>query len=302
MTPSPPLIAVDWGSTHFRAKLVVDGVVAASTSSPDGIRHREGRDCDEILALHCAAWKHTHPNARVLMSGMIGAREGWVEAPYVAAPCSIAGLAAAAVAVPSPTFGEVLIVPGVRSDDPDNTTTDVMRGEETQIAGLLGSLPREGAVVCLPGTHSKWVVCQDGAIRGFRTWLTGEAYERLTHGSLISGDGTPADPGSVAFTKGLEASGSPGGLLHQLFLGRTLMLTERLAPSEVRSFISGLLVGHELREALDFAADLPVHLVGASPAAAATGSALGLLGIPHVQIHEDVHLEGLKAIDRSLQA
>lgn len=302
MKSSPPLIAVDWGSTHFRAKLVVDGLVAATTSAPDGIRHRDGRDCDSILALHCAAWKHTHPDARVLLSGMIGAREGWVEAPYVNAPCTIPGLAAAAVAVPSATFGEVSIVPGVRIDDPDKTTTDVMRGEETQIAGLLGSLPREGAVVCLPGTHSKWVICQDGAIRGFRTWLTGEAYERLTRESLISGDGTPADPGSGAFARGLEASGSPGGLLHQLFLGRTHMLAGRLAPSEVRSFISGLLVGHELREALDFAADLPVHLVGDSPAAAATGSALGLLGIPHVQVLEDVHLEGLKAILLSMQA
>jgi len=296
MNPPPPLIAVDWGSTHFRAKLVVEGKVAASTASPDGIRHLDGRDCDAILALHCAAWKHTHPDARVLMSGMIGAREGWVEAPYVSAPCSVADLAAAMVAVPCDSFGEVLIVPGVRCDDPDNHTTDVMRGEETQIAGLLGSLPREGAVVCLPGTHSKWVICQDGAIRGFRTWLTGEAYERLTHGSLIRGDGTPADPGSEAFARGLEASSLPGGLLHQLFLGRTHMLADRLAPSEVRSFVSGLLIGHELREALDYADDLPLHLVGDSPAAFATGTALGLLGIPHVQVLEDVHLQGMVSV------
>lgn len=296
MKDLPPLIAVDWGSTHFRAKLVVEGKVAASTASPDGIRHLDGRDCDAILALHCDAWKHTHPDARVLMSGMIGAREGWVEAPYVSAPCTIADLAVAAVEVPSATFGEVFIVPGVRCDDPDNTTTDVMRGEETQIAGLLPSLPRDGSVVCLPGTHSKWVICQDGAFRAFRTWLTGEAYERLTRESLISGDGTPADPASEAFARGLDESDRSGGLLHQLFLGRTHLLAGRLDASEVRSYVSGLLIGHELREALAFAPDLPIHLVGDSAAATATGSALSLLGIPHVQVMEDVHLRGILAI------
>jgi 2-dehydro-3-deoxygalactonokinase len=296
MKDLPPLIAVDWGSTHFRSKLFVEGQILASASSPDGIRHREGRDCDAILALHCGAWKHTHPDARVVMSGMIGAREGWVEAPYVAAPCGLADLAAAAVAVPSATFGEVSIIPGVRCDDSDTTTTDVMRGEETQIAGLLDTLPAEGAVVCLPGTHSKWVVCQDGVIRGFRTWLTGEAYERLTRESLISGDGTPADPGSEAFAQGLDESELSGGLLHQLFLGRTHLLAGRLAASEVRSYVSGLLIGHELREALAFAPDLSIHLVGDSPAATATGSALSLLGIPHAQVLEDVHLRGILSI------
>lgn len=296
--PSPTLIAVDWGSTHFRAKLIVDGETTASTSSADGIRNLEGRNCEEILTAHCGAWKHTHPDAIVFMSGMVGAREGWVEVPYVPAPCGVVDLAAAMVSVSTAAFGKAHIVPGVRSDDPESTT-DVMRGEETQIAGLLPSLPSRGAAVCLPGTHSKWVVCQDAGIRTFRTWLTGEAYDRLTRESLISGDGTPADPGSPAFAKGLEASGSPGGLLHQLFTGRTHMLAGRLSPSEVRSFVSGLLIGHELREALDLAGDLPVHLVGDSPAATATAAALNHLGIPHVQILEDVHLQGIRTLARS---
>jgi len=300
MNGSTPLIAVDWGSTHFRAKLVINGTVVASTAAPDGIRHREGREYDQILASHCAAWKWDHRDAVVLMSGMIGAREGWLEVPYVASPCGAAELAAATATAPSAAFGEVRIVPGVLREDPDTNTTDVMRGEETQIAGLLGSLPSGGAVVCLPGTHSKWVICQEEKIRSFRTWLTGEAYDRLTRESLISGDGTPADPESGAFARGIEASGLPGGLLHQLFLGRTHMLAGRLAPSEVRSFVSGLLVGHELQAALDFAGDLPLHLVGDSPAAAATGRALNHLGIPHVQILEDVHVAGSFAIASNL--
>lgn len=297
MTPPPAaLIAVDWGSTHLRAKLVLDGRVAASSSSPDGIRHLGGRDCDAILASHCAAWRHTHPEARVLVSGMAGAREGWREVPYVPAPCGLDDLASAVVPVPSETFGEALLVPGVRCDDPDRTTTDVMRGEETQVAGILDTLSANGSVLCLPGTHSKWVVCREGRIETFRTWLTGEAYERLTRDSLVSGDGSPADPESDAFRLGVESTEGPGGLLHQIFLGRTHLLAGRLAASEVRSYVSGLLVGHEIREGLAFSGGLPLILVGDSPAVAATASALRHLGVAHGRATGDAHLDGLLAV------
>jgi 2-dehydro-3-deoxygalactonokinase len=295
-TSSPALIAVDWGSTHFRAKLVVDGQVVASASGPDGIRNLAGRSCSEVLAEHCLAWSHTHPGIPVLISGMAGAREGWHEVPYVAAPCSIDALAAAVVRVPDALFGEVGIVPGVRCDDPDTPTTDVMRGEETQLAGLIPELPASGATVCLPGTHSKWAMVRDGRIESFRTWLTGEAYERLTRDSLISGDGTPADPSSAAFRLGVEQSALPGGCLHHLFLGRTHLLSGRIGAAEVRSFVSGVLVGHEIREAIRFAPDRPVHLVGDSAAGEATAAGLTVLGLPFVPARGDLHLAGILAI------
>jgi len=298
---SPDLIAVDWGSTHFRAKLVVAGRVAASTSSADGIRHLAGRSCEEILLHHCAAWTHTHPGAAILVSGMAGAREGWLEVPYVMAPCSLAEIAAGVVRAPGDRIGEARIVPGVRCDDPGLPTTDVMRGEETQLAGIIPALPASGATVCLPGTHSKWVSVREGRIESFRTWLTGEAYERLTRDSLISGDGTPADPSSAAFRLGVEQSGLPGGCLHHLFLGRTHLLSGRIGPPEVRSFVSGVLVGHEIREAARFAADRPVRLVGDSPAGEATAAGLSLLGIPFERSTGDLHLAGLLAIAACLR-
>ncbi len=294
--PDSTLIAIDWGSTHFRAKLIVDGLVVASASSPDGIRHLVGRSCAEVLAVHCSSWNHTHPGIPVLISGMVGAREGWCEAPYVTAPCSLDDLAAAVVRVQDSVFGEVTIIPGVRSDSPDIPTTDVMRGEETQIAGLLSSLPSSASVVCLPGTHSKWVSVREERIEDFRTWLTGEAYDRLTRESLISGDGTPADPAGAAFRLGVEQSALPGGCLHHLFLGRTHWLAGRIAPSEVRSFVSGILLGHELREAAAFAAGCPVYLVGDSPASEATAAGLSILAIPFTRSTGDLHLAGLLAI------
>lgn len=290
------LIAVDWGSTHLRAKLVVDGEVCASAHSADGIRNLGGRDCATILESLCGDWKRIYPGAQVIASGMVGAREGWIEAPYVQAPCELGDLVTGLVTISTTTFGEISIVPGVRIDDEACGLTDVMRGEETQIAGLLSELAAEEAVVCLPGTHSKWVLCRQGRIEDFRTWFTGEAYELLTHGSLVSGDGSPAVVGSPAFLRGMDSVEALGGLLRQIFLGRTHMLAGRLAPHEIRSYISGLLLAHELREGLAYASGLPLLIVGDSPSAEAVSIALEHRGAAFRRITRDVHLDGIRAI------
>lgn len=293
-----PLLFIDWGSTNLRAKLVVDSRVAETRESADGIRSCLGRDFDGILESLCGDWKATHPALRVCMSGMIGSREGWLEAPYVFAPAGVRDLVNKVVTVKSRTFGSIYLVPGVRRNDPDNATTDVMRGEETQVAGLLTDLPHDGATVCLPGTHSKWVHCRDGRIESFRTFPTGEAFALLTRDSLIAGnaDGGSPDPASPAFARGLELSGKDGGLLHHLFLGRTEMLADRVAPADLPALISGLLIGHEIREAVKVCPDPPVYLIGDSAAARATARALEWLGIESAVVRDDVHLQGMMMI------
>ncbi len=295
---SPSLVAVDWGSTNFRATLVIDGEVVERVESAHGIRHRNGRDYDDLLFSLVGHWFREHPKLDLVLSGMIGSREGWHEVPYVAGPAGIGNLAAGMATVSSRHFDSVRIVPGVRWDDPVSGTTDVMRGEETQVAGLLHSLPTEGpATICLPGTHSKWIVCREGKIERFRTFLTGEAFDRLTRDSLIAGDGkTGADPESAAFARGVELSTQAGGgLLHHLFLGRAEMLTGRVSAGDLPGLVSGLLVGHEIREARAFA-EGPVVLVGRSPAAEATARAAKLLGLEARREEEDGHLRGLLAI------
>ncbi len=196
--------------------------------------------------------------------------------------------------VPDAIFGEVRIIPGVRCDDPDLPATDVMRGEETQLADSSPS-SRLGATVCLPAPirSGPWSVRPDRILPHL---VTGEAYERLTRDSLISGDGTPADPSSAAFRLGVEQSALPGGCLHHLFLGRTHLLSGRISAAEVRSFVSGVLVGHEIREAIRFAPDRPVHLVGDSAAGEATAAGLTVLGLPFVPARGDLHLAGILAI------
>ena len=301
--PDAPLVAVDWGSTNLRAKLVKDGrIVAGPVCHPDGIRHRKGRDFDEILGAHCGAWGREFPGARVLMSGMIGSREGWQEVPYVEAPAGLESISRGGVSVASRHFEEVRLVPGVRFDDPGTGTTDVMRGEETQVMGALACLasPAE-EVLCLPGTHSKWVNCREGAIVRFRTFPTGEVFDLLRNGSLIAGHGqAKVEPESPAFARGVALSGSDSGLLHHLFLGRTEMLTGRVSIEALPSLLSGMLIGHEIREAGDFAPG-PVRVIGDSPVARATLRALDLLDIAASRVDDDVHLAGLLALDRRAQ-
>ena len=293
-----PLLLIDWGSTNLRAKLVVDSRVAETRESADGIRSCRGRDFDGILESLCGDWKATHPALRVYMSGMIGSREGWLEAPYVSTPAGVRDLANKVVTVKSRTFGSIHLIPGVRRDDPDNATTDVMRGEETQVAGLLSDLPHDGATVCLPGTHSKWVHCRDGRIESFRTFPTGEAFALLTRDSLIAGNagGGSPDHDSPAFARGLELSGKGGGLLHHLFLGRTEMLADRVAPADLPALISGILIGHEIREAVKVCPDPPVYLIGDSAAARATAKALEWFRIESAVVRDDVHLQGMMMI------
>lgn len=149
------MIAVDWGITAFRAwRLAADGAVLDRMAGPFGIRSVPDRDFAAVLARAIGAWRP----APVLMCGMIGSRQGWVEAPYVAAPAGLAALAAALAPVPGTE--RVWIVPGVAQDPPD-----VMRGEETQIVGVADALGSGRHLLCLPGTHSKWAVLERGGWR-----------------------------------------------------------------------------------------------------------------------------------------
>ncbi|HRQ88541.1 MAG TPA: 2-dehydro-3-deoxygalactonokinase, partial [Bacteroidia bacterium] len=126
------------------------------------------------------------------------------------------------------------------------------------------------------------------------------AFDRLTLGSLIGGDGTPTDCGSAAFRLGVDRSSGPGGLLHHLFLARSGSIAGEFGQSEVRSFVSGLLVGHEIRAAWPTDSDSQVLLIGDSPAATATAAALQHLDLPHERITEDVHLAGIvQIVDRT---
>ncbi len=173
------LIAIDWGTTSVRAyRIGSDGVVSASNSAPLGIQNvRDGRFADALATL-LGDWRDER--APALACGMIGSRQGWVEAPYVACPATLADLIGGIVAAPA---GTLQVVPGVLTRDPHGVP-DVMRGEETQIVGAVDA-QAERVLAVLPGTHSKWARVEQGRIVDFMTVMTGELWNVLLQHSIL---------------------------------------------------------------------------------------------------------------------
>lgn len=283
------MIAVDWGSSSLRAyRLDSEGRVIDQRWSDCGVLSCDGRFAEEL-----AAQIHGWNDACVMLCGMIGARGGWQEVPYVDCPGSERDLAAAIVElacdVPVLAGRDLRIVPGM-IDRLSSPVADVMRGEETQIIGLLERMGDGIHTICLPGTHSKWVQVRDGAIVSIRTMMTGETYALFrTHSvlaRLMPADEPPLD--LRAFDDGLRRSGDPGGLPHHLFGVRTQGLLGRLSATQAPSYLSGLLIGHELRGIREGAppAATEIHLIGNDRLQAAYAHALKSSGVD-VRLHSE---------------
>lgn len=241
------LIGLDWGSTHLRAyRFGERGEVEAVRSLPCGVRQLPANGFADAFAKAVDGW----PNVPVIACGMVGSRNGWLEVPYLDTPVGMDHLAAALTPLAANDGRTVHIVPGLR----DPSRPDVMRGEETQVAGVLAQEERAAsrARLLLPGTHSKWVRVQDGGVSGFATVMTGELYGLLNQHSIL-GAALPAPVADDdAFQRGVLAARDSGaaGALARVFSARTLMLDGALAPTSVADFLSGLLIGEELRMAL----------------------------------------------------
>ena len=255
----PVCVAVDWGTTRFRAHLVgEDGGLLGSVASDDGMSHVDKTAFEGVLTRMCAPWISAHPGLPVLMAGMVGSRNGWREVPYVTCPAGVTEIAAGLMSFAIAGGTRVHIVPGLVTDD---AAADVMRGEETQILGA----GVDDAVVVLPGTHSKWATVRGGRIETFRTFMTGEIFGLLTRQSVLRLLAEPPHDDAAArtaFATGLEAASADGGILNRAFHARTGVLAGRMAPQDVEPYVSGLLIGSEVAEAKRLApTDLPIVLV-----------------------------------------
>ena len=267
------MIGVDWGTTSLRAfRLAPDGTILARREAKRGILQVGDDAFPAVLREQVHDWI-ADGETRVLLSGMIGSRQGWVEAPYLPCPASPASLAAALVDVPF-ADAQTKLVPGLTDRDAAGVP-EVMRGEETQLVGVLAAFGDAG-IACLPGTHSKWVRLADGGIAGYSTHMTGEVFSALRGhtilGRLMEGD----THRQGAFDRGLARSGEAGGLLHHLFGVRALGLHGELDATDSASYLSGLLIGHEIRAA--GGAGEPVHVIGAAALSALYVHAIAALG------------------------
>lgn len=288
--PDSVLIGLDWGTSNRRAyRFGADGGILEKRADAGGILAVPANGWADSLAGLVGDWLTAAPDAPVLLSGMVGSRQGWAEAPYLACPAGPAALAGALWPVPMPDGRRLAIVPGLTCVDVDGVP-DVMRGEETEILGSFDPSQAE-AMVVLPGTHSKWVAMHGGLVTGFATFLTGELYAAV-RGHTILGRLMPAadaagtgdeigDP--VAFALGVQrALDGEGRLLHRLFSVRTEGLFDHLASASLPDYLAGLLIGAEVSEACKSGpvrAGTAVTVVAGTALRARYAAALELVGL-----------------------
>lgn len=276
MTPTL-LIALDWGTSNLRARrLGPGGMLLDERSAAGGVMAVPERRFEDALRALCADWL-ADPHVPLMASGMIGSRQGWVEAPYLACPATLQAAAGQLATVALQGGGRLHVVPGLCCTGPDGQA-DVMRGEETQ---LWGAGLSAGDVCVLPGTHSKWAwMGASGAIDRFQTWMTGELYAVLVQHSIL---GRLMQAGSAA--PSALADGARLGLAehahlsHLVFAARTAGLMGTRTAAELPDFLSGLLIGAEIGSARLRGAPATVTLLGEPALCERYAVALALAGI-----------------------
>ncbi len=287
------LIAVDWGTTSLRgARLDEVGRVLEEKSAPLGILNVPNGDFGAVFAAQFSDWMK--PAGSVcLISGMAGSRQGWIEAPYVACPAGPDELRRRLHWIEP---GRIALVPGL--SDEQGEVPDVMRGEEVQIFGAMRLAGLAEGLFVLPGTHSKWATVRDGRVAGFRTCMTGEFYGLLSQHSILARTlqvNAPLD--EVAFLRGVARAGNGEGLLHNAFGVRALGLFGRLSPAESASYLSGLLIGEELRSQ-DLSTGGEVIAIGAPALTARYALALRQDGVRVRAFGAEATWAGLRALQR----
>lgn len=289
-------LGVDWGTTSFRAyRLDAAGGVLDARRADAGIRAVEDGDFDGALEQLVGDWLDASPDVPVVMSGMIGSRQGWLEAPYLACPAAVADLADALVPLVLARGRRVFVAPGLSTRSAAGVP-DVMRGEEVQILGAVDRIGVDRATLCLPGSHSKWAWVEGGRVTGFATYMTGEAFDALRRHTILGSTIDHAAWDDEAFVAGLDRSGTAGGFLHHLFGVRAAGLFGELDPARSGAFLSGLVIGHELRAAAPTPGTVgadPVVLIGESGLVRLYAEALQRLGLASREGPSDAAARGL---------
>lgn len=268
-------IAVDWGTSRLRAYRMEGARVLEEAASEDGMGRLAPNAFEPALLALIEGW--VQDVTRVVVCGMAGARAGWHEAPYVAVPARPADLRP----VPVPTHDarlRVTIAPGLKQVAP---RADVMRGEETQIAGFLSLNQGFDGVVCLPGTHAKWAQISADEVVSFQTFMTGEMFALLGSASVLKASVAPSGWDDAAFLEALARTLSrPETLASDLFTLRADDLLHGSAPETARARLAGLLIGAEIAAAKPYWLGQQVALIGENALCGHYASALGAQGVP----------------------
>ncbi|HWA46814.1 MAG TPA: 2-dehydro-3-deoxygalactonokinase [Dongiaceae bacterium] len=241
-------IAVDWGTSNRRAwALGPDGEILQQRADDKGLLAHPDRRFADSLESFLADWLKAAPGIPIVMAGMVGSRMGWVEVPYVPVPVRLTDLADHLMKAGEIVGSACWIVPGVNMDDA--IQPEVMRGEECQMLGALLQGEAQSTIFVTPGTHSKWARVVDGRLISFRTYITGELFDLLCKSGTLSQVMIGSQDNADAFARGVAAS-ADAELLNRVFSVRTFGLFGKMPAADLRSYLSGLLVGTEMRDAL----------------------------------------------------
>ena len=286
------LVTIDWGTTNRRIFLLdSDGAVVRREADSLGVTAVPPGG----FPVEMARLRDRFGDVPFLLAGMIGSNRGWAEAPYIACPVTLARLRDSLLWVEP---GRTAIIPGACVD---GARADVMRGEEVQLLGAVATgLVAPDALLCLPGTHAKWARVADGALVDFRTVMTGEMFALLRNHSLLAPQLSCDVADGPAFRDGV-AQGLGGALLSDLFGTRARILLGRLQAEEAASYVSGLLLGADLRIGLDDASEGSIGLIGEPALTRLYGAALDEAGRSHQEVDgERAFLAGIHVIAKDL--
>lgn len=305
------LIGLDWGTSSLRAFHFDDsGQVQQMRHRPWGIMNLPPAVGGQAHATPAAAFEHAfddacgdwvqaRPGIPVLACGMVGSAQGWREARYLESPTSLDHLARGLTLVEHSAGPRVHIVPGLLQR---GGLPNVMRGEETQVLGVMAAsaLPGDAPVLIgLPGTHSKWVLARRRSIEQFHTFMTGEVFAALRGHTILGRTMQPAEaPDDAAFARGLQVARSAEaslGLLSHIFSTRTLGLTGALPGTAQADYLSGLLIGHELAALAARQEARATHIVlcGEPDLCRRYALALAAYGLPSPEMSDNATARGL---------
>lgn len=295
----PALIGLDWGTTSLRAFLIgAQGDVLDQFSKSQGIMNVTNGDFEGVFRDLIARWMPP-AGLPVIASGMITSRNGWVETPYVQVPSGARELADALVTHETSDGVTVTFVTGMSTEH--DGAPDVMRGEETQIIGAFAHGITDGVFV-MPGTHSKWITVRESQIEDYATFMTGDVFAALRNHTILGTLMTEGPFDESAFRKGCAVGlNASSRLLHDLFSVRTLPLFGKIASEAVEDYLSGMLIGAELK-GIDYdQAVEPITIVGRSDLSDRYEIALGLAGYQARRAPDDIVAWGHFLIARAAE-
>lgn len=285
---------IDWGSSAFRAyRFDPNGEVLDTVNAELGIKFVPKHHFQKVMIEQIGHW--LEPDDRILLSGMITSRNGWIETPYVECPANLDSILGASIMRQVEDI-ELIFLPGLSQQHP----ADVMRGEELQLLGCKSVAANQTTVI--PGTHSKWAVINNGTVRSFHTIATGEMFELLLKNSLIGKLSSNEDWTEPAFLQGVSRGFESRHLIHDLFACRSRVLLDQSPSKDVYSYLSGILIGNEIGEGIQLIPDIdtPLVLVGSDTLCNRYMSALRHLNIQAEIAKPDAAARGFAHLIRTL--